>query len=103
MVGPGGGGAITPAKRLHAVVTGRVQNVGFRDFVRREASTRGITGFVRNGDDGRSVEVVAEGEERALADLLERLQTGPRFAAVQRVESSYTDATSAFDHFKVQI
>jgi acylphosphatase len=90
-------------KRLDAVVTGRVQNVGFRDFVRREASARDLTGFVRNSDDGRSVEVVAEGEDHALAELLERLHTGPRFAAVQRVESSCTDATGAFTRFSVQI
>ncbi|MDP9237895.1 MAG: acylphosphatase [Chloroflexota bacterium] len=90
-------------KRLHAVVTGRVQNVGFRDFVRREASARHLTGFVRNGGDGRSVEVVAEGKERALEELLDRLHTGPRFAVVQHVDVSYTAATGTFDRFSVPI
>lgn len=85
------------------MVSGRVQNVGFRDFVRREASERDLTGFVRNSNDGRSVEVVAEGEEDALAELVDRLHSGPRFAAVQQVQTSYTDATGAFHRFDVQM
>ena len=67
-------------KRLEAVVSGRVQGVGFREFVRHEASTRGIAGYVRNSDDGRDVELVAEGEDGALDELLRALHEGPRFA-----------------------
>jgi len=84
------------------VVTGRVQDVGFREFVRHEAASRGLTGYVRNSDDGHRVEVVAEGEDAPLAELVERLHVGPRFAHVEHVESSYSDAGGGFARFSVE-
>lgn len=67
------------------LVRGRVQGVGYRYFVLRQADTLGVTGFARNRADG-SVEVVAEGTEAALADLEGRLREGPAFAEVADVE-----------------
>jgi acylphosphatase len=72
-----------PAYRF--LVQGRVQGVGYRYFVQREAGARGVTGFVRNLPDG-SVEVVAEGEEPVIADLEAQLRRGPSFARVSSVE-----------------
>ena len=78
--------------------------VGFRAFVRREASSRGITGYVRNGDDGASVvEVVAEGDESALAALVDALRSGPRFARVDRVETTFSEASNGFRRFSVEM
>jgi acylphosphatase len=71
-----------PAYRY--VVSGRVQGVGYRYFVLRQADLLGVSGYARNLSDG-SVEVVAEGSEAALADLEERLREGPSFAEVTRV------------------
>lgn len=65
--------------------SGRVQGVGYRYFVLREAEALGITGFARNLPDGR-VEVVAEGPDEALAAFEERLRQGPAFATVTSVE-----------------
>jgi acylphosphatase len=96
-----GGGA--PLKRLQALVTGRVQGVGFREFVRQEAVSRGITGWVRNSDDGRNVEFVAEGEQAALDALLESVRIGPRFAKVENVECEYSDASCGFSRFSVEM
>lgn len=90
-------------RRLKAVVIGRVQGVGFREFVRREASSRGITGYVRNGDDGKSVEVIAEGDESALAALVDALRSGPRFARVDRVDTAFSEASDAFRRFSVEM
>lgn len=59
-----------------AVVTGRVQGVGYRFFAERIARELGIAGWVRNLPDG-SVEALLEGEEDALARFLERLRRGP--------------------------
>jgi acylphosphatase len=67
------------------VVRGRVQGVGYRYFVLRQASALGVRGFARNLPDGE-VEVVAEGPDEALADLEERLREGPSFASVSGVE-----------------
>jgi acylphosphatase len=67
------------------VVRGRVQGVGYRYFVLRQASALGVRGFARNLPDGE-VEVVAEGPDEALAALEERLREGPSFASVSGVE-----------------
>src|SRR2546421_8024107 len=64
-------------ERLHAVVRGDVQGVGFRYFVQRKADQLGVRGWVRNNDDG-TVEVVAEGERAALEQLASALEGGPR-------------------------
>jgi len=66
-------------------VSGRVQGVGYRYYVLREAERLGVAGFTRNLPDGR-VEVVAEGTEEALGDLESRLRSGPSFAAVATVD-----------------
>jgi len=67
------------------VVRGRVQGVGYRYFVMREAERLGIAGFVRNLPDG-GVEVVAEGTDAAMRDLEEGLREGPAFSQVEGVE-----------------
>jgi acylphosphatase len=90
-------------RRLEAVVSGRVQGVGFREFVRREAMSRGLTGYVRNSDDGRQVEVVAEGEEAGLGELERILRDGPRFSRVERVDAAYSEAGGGFARFSVEL
>lgn len=67
------------------VVRGRVQGVGFRWFVWREAERLGLSGIARNLPDG-SVEVVAAGTEAAIAELERSLAQGPAAARVERVE-----------------
>jgi acylphosphatase len=69
------------------IVSGRVQGVGFRWFVEREAVTLGVTGWVRNREDGR-VEVMATGTQEQLAALYSRLREGPRAARVDEVAVS---------------
>jgi acylphosphatase len=59
-----------------AVVSGRVQGVGFRFFASRTARELGVSGWVRNLPDG-SVETLAEGSEEAVASYLQRLREGP--------------------------
>ncbi len=67
-----------------AVVSGRVQGVGFRFFAERAARELGVRGWVRNLPDG-SVETVAEGETDAVDRYLSRLATGPRSSRVDSV------------------
>jgi acylphosphatase len=66
------------------LVSGRVQGVGYRYFVLRQAGALGVTGFARNLADG-SVEVIAEGADQPLADLEVRLREGPAFSEVTAV------------------
>jgi acylphosphatase len=69
---------------LHFLIKGRVQGVGFRWFVHREASELELRGWVRNTEDG-DVEVVAAGTPEDLADLRASLKQGPRGSRVDRV------------------
>ncbi len=68
----------------HYRVKGRVQGVGFRWFVQREAAELGLRGWVRNTDEG-DVEVVAAGGEGALAELRAALAKGSRGSRVDGV------------------
>ena len=78
--------------RLTALISGRVQGVGFRAFVRRNALDRDLRGYAENLDDGR-VEVVAEGNEDDLEDLLVKLKMGPAHADVDDIEVEWGDTT----------
>ena len=66
------------------IVKGRVQGVGFRWFVHREAAELGLRGWVRNTDSGH-VELVASGSEKLLAELKEALKKGSRGSRVDAV------------------
>jgi acylphosphatase len=72
------------AARLDALVVGRVQGVGYRYFVVREARRLGLDGWTANEVDG-SVRVVADGPRRTLEVLLDALREGPPASIVERV------------------
>jgi acylphosphatase len=74
--------------RVRAVVHGRVQMVGFRAFVMRHAGDAGLSGTVRNLDDG-SVEAILEGPRASVERLVELLHEGPSHARVERVDVAY--------------
>lgn len=81
---------------LHFLVQGRVQGVGFRWFVHREASELDLRGWVRNTEDG-DVEVVAAGEAADLAELRASLRRGPRGSRVDHVIEHYLEESEAAD------
>jgi acylphosphatase len=87
---------------VRAVVHGRVQGVGFRFFVEDLATRLGLTGFVRNVSNGRSVEVVAEGPRTRLEGLLAELRRGPQLAYVERVDVSWMAATGEYGGFGIR-
>lgn len=84
---------------IRAVVRGRVQGVGFRDYVETRARFLRLAGAVRNLPDGRSVEVIAEGPRASLERLIERLREGPRMSRVDAVDVEWQDATGEFRDF----
>ena len=89
-------------RRIHALVHGRVQGVGFRAFVQREALALGLSGTVRNNYSPRAhVEVVAEGPEDALHRLLDVLQMGPRLSNVERVDVDWELPQDKFTSFHI--
>ncbi|HUJ48987.1 MAG TPA: acylphosphatase [Bryobacteraceae bacterium] len=76
----------TKLARLYRI-RGRVQGVGFRYFAEKAAQQLGVSGWVRNDDDG-SVEVYAVGNAEQLAELAGMLRRGPRWAEVRGVDES---------------
>lgn len=89
------------AERLAARIVGRVQGVGFRWWARRQAESLGITGWVMNADDERSVELVAEGQADRLDELERLLRIGPPGARVERVDARREPASGEFDAFGI--
>lgn len=85
------------AQRLR--IHGRVQGVGYRDSMRREAESLGLSGWVRNCPDG-TVEALVQGRQESVDRLVDWAGQGPRFAKVERVErlpaSIETDAIPGF-------
>ncbi len=88
-------------QRLNAIVHGRVQGVGFRFFVLRQAVALGLKGWVRNLAEG-TVEVLAEGDAASLRELLTALQEGPDAAFVRDVKWHYSAATGEFREFDIR-
>jgi acylphosphatase len=79
----------TPAghRRIHLLITGTVQGVGFREFTQRTARQLGIKGWVRNLPTGE-VELEAEGPEAVVVELEGKVNKGPRSAKVEKVQSA---------------
>lgn len=89
-------------KQLIAIVSGRVQGVGYRFFAESRACLLHLTGYVRNLPEG-GVEVVAEGEEATLSSFLNSLRQGPPAGRVLDVQVFWTDAKDEFEDFTVRI
>ena len=90
-----------PSSAFHALVSGRVQGVGFRYTALRQAKALGIVGFVRNLDDG-DVEILAEGEDPDLDRFLAWLHTGPSGAWIERVDMTPIPPTGDYFDFEVE-
>jgi acylphosphatase len=88
-------------ERLTARVTGRVQGVGFRWWVRRHAGQLGLSGWVMNGDDERTVELVAEGPSAQLNELERLVREGPPGASVDTVDVRREPASGEYDGFGI--
>ncbi len=87
-------------KRIHILVSGLVQGVFFRAYTRKTAEKYGLTGWVRNLSDGR-VEIVAEGPEESLLELLEWSKKGSPHAKVQGVRYRWLPYTGEYTNFDI--
>lgn len=88
-------------QRLHAIASGRVQGVGYRNFVWKYAQKTPVCGYVKNLQNG-TVEVIAEGNDDDLQALLRTMRKGPMLARVDDVSQQYSPATGEFDGFSVR-
>jgi acylphosphatase len=85
-------------ERAHVFVSGRVQGVSFRDATRSQAEQIGLSGWVRNTQDGR-VEAVFEGEPDAVRQMIDWCESGPSSADVEdvSVENEQPEGLSGFE------
>ena len=87
--------------RIRALISGRVQGVNFRFYTKVFVDRVGVTGWVRNLDDGR-VEVVAEGGEEKINKLINYLHKGPILARVDNVEIIKEQYKGEFESFEIR-
>ena len=87
-------------ERLHIIATGKVQGVYFRAGAQEKALSLGLTGFVKNRDND-SVELIAEGEQDALEELLMWCSKGPKDAKVKDMEFAWEDFAGEFSEFEI--
>lgn len=86
-------------KCVHLIVSGRVQGVFFRDNTKRKARELGLNGYAKNLPDG-NVEVVAQGEENKVKELIEFIKKGPGIASVRGIEIKHKEPEN-FKSFKI--
>ena len=87
-------------RRVHMIISGDVQGVGFRAWVLRWIKGKSITGWVKNRQDG-TVEIVAQGSETDLQALVDACHKGPEVAGVQDVAMEWHRAIGDFAGFEV--
>ena len=92
---------MTDLASVRATVYGYVQGVLFRDFVAKQASELGLTGYVRNLPQG-TVGVLAEGERKRLEKLISYLKVGPPAAMVEKVVTNWSEYSGSYSGFNIR-
>lgn len=87
--------------RVHIIVHGLVQGVGFRWFVARQAGALGLHGFVKNRPDG-TVELEAEGDRSLVESLVAHVKVGPRSAQVRDLRIEWQQPQNDMRPFEIR-
>lgn len=85
-------------KQAHVYISGFVQGVGFRAYVRSKARKMGVTGWVRNLSDGR-VEGVFQGEKEKVEELINKCKRGPFFSNTKNIVVEWEELKEKFNEF----
>ena len=88
-------------KKIHILISGKVQGVWYRASTQKKALSLGLYGWVRNLKDGR-VEMVAQGEEAQLQALLDWCKQGPEFAKVKDIDVQWSQTLETLQGFDVR-
>ena len=87
-------------KCVHMVVRGRVTGVFFRAAAQREARRLGVTGWVKNKTES-AIEIMAEGDEDAIKEIINWAQHGPSAARVDQCDVRWKSYTGEFADFRI--
>lgn len=77
-------------QQAHIFISGFVQGVGFRQFVKSQAKQVGVTGWVQNTEDGK-VEVVLQGDKDSIELLIEKCKKGPDVSDITDVKVNWEE------------
>jgi len=88
-------------KSIHLYISGMVQGVGYRQFVRYVARKLGVTGWVQNLPDGR-VEAMVHGSEDQLKELIRRCKKGSFVSEVKDIDVIWMENEETFDGFEIR-
>lgn len=86
--------------KAHVYISGFVQGVGYRQFVKREARNLNLTGWVRNLPDGR-VEAVFQGDKKNIEEAIKACHSGPFLSSIENVEIVWEETERTLDSFEV--
>ncbi len=87
--------------RAHVFITGKVQGVFYRVWVRTQAERLGLTGWVKNLTDG-SVEAVFEGPKDKIEEIISKCKIGPNVAGVKHLDIKWEKATEEYTGFEIE-
>lgn len=85
-------------QQAHVFISGTVQGVGYRYFVRSNAKNFGLTGWVRNAEDG-GVEAVLQGDKEKIAEMIGLCRKGPMLSEVEHIGFEWEESTETFTDF----
>ena len=89
-------------KVAHIFISGFVQGIGFRQFIKINANRLGITGWVRNTPDDR-VEAVFSGQKEKIEEMIKLCRKGPFLAEIKEVHVEWEDSTENFETFEIVV
>jgi len=88
-------------KRIHLIISGRVQGVCFRYFVKEKAKQFKLKGWVKNNIGG-TVEIIAEGDDENIESFLEYCKHGPKLSLVKDIKLQYENPNQEFKDFEIR-
>lgn len=88
-------------QQAHVFISGTVQGVGFRYFVRSNAQKLGLTGWVRNTEDG-GVEAVMQGDKEKIEEMIGLCRKGPMLSEVEHIGFEWEEEEEKFDDFRIE-
>jgi acylphosphatase len=87
-------------QRAHIIIHGLVQGVFFRHNTKKLALDLVLKGFARNNEDG-TVEIIAQGHDDKIKELIEFCKTGPKSAKVSKINVKFENPKNDFNSFEV--
>ena len=88
------------SNRVHLLIDGEVQGVGFRAFIKRKALQKQVTGSIRNLENGK-VEVIIQGNKEEINSMIEICKKGPPWARVSNVDIDWNDKIEDYKEFRI--